>query len=301
MATENGGKGGMARHLPMALAVAALLIAVYAAVVVPAGSAATISGSGQAKDATFDRMVETGTITACYVPWPPSVIKDPNTGKVSGFLIDTFEKIMGDASIKVDYVESTWGGFPADLKSGRCDVVAAGTYPLISRSTSVSFTEPYLYSGYSVVARAGDSRFKSAEDFNKPGVKIAVIQGEYGHIYAQKYFPNAELLVLEKSADLTAPLVAVSSGQADVGFSESDVIGEYVKKHPEIVNLYPDTPFATVPTTFSARKDDQQMLNFLNNGLAYLQSTGYIRGAAKKYNATYWYEAKTQYVDVGKE
>jgi len=277
--------------LALAVSVVALAVALFA--VASGGNAP----AAQQKD-SFGRIVAEGKITACYVPWPPSVIKDPNTGKVSGFIIDIFDKIASDANLNVTYVESTWGGFPADLNTGKCDVAAAGVYPLISRSTAVAFTRPYLYSGYSAVARSGDSRFKTADDFNKKGVKIAVVQGEYGHIYAQKYFPNAELLVLDKSSDLSLPIVSVSSGQADVGFSTSDVVGEYAKMHPEVQNLYPDRPFATVPTTLAARQGDSKLMGFLDNGLGYLGSTGFIEGAVKSYNASYWYKQDTQYKEI---
>ena len=46
------------------------------------------------------------------------------------------------------------------------------------------------------------------------------------------------------------------------------------------------------------RSDDQELKNFLDNGLDYLQSKGYVEAAVKKYNASYWYKADVQYVEV---
>jgi len=295
MATENQKEGPM-KHIPLAIALLALAAALFA--IAMNGGAAGQPQAAMVQQDSFDRIVADGRITACYVTWPPSVTKDPNTGEVSGFIIDMFGKIANDASLKVDYVESTWGGFPADLNSGRCDVGVAGIYPLISRSTSVSFTRPYLYSGNGVVKRTGDSRFKSVSDLNQKGVKVAVIQGEYGHIYAKKYLPNAELVVLEKGADPTMPIISVSSGQADAGMSLSDVIGEYVKLHPEVQDINGGKPFATEPATFAVRHGDLKLKNFLDNGLSYLESTGYTEAAVRKYNSTYWYKADVQYVEV---
>src|SRR3989344_6192032 len=151
---------------------------------------------------TFDNILEKDEITVCYMTWPPSVIKDPNTGKLSGFIIDIFEEVAKDANLKVKYTESTWGGFPADLNTGKCDAAVAGIYPTIGRSTSVSFTKPFFFAGNSGVAKSDDNRFTQIEDLNRADVKIAVIQGEFGHIYAEKYLPNAKLVVLDKSADL---------------------------------------------------------------------------------------------------
>lgn len=247
---------------------------------------------------TFSGILKNDQITICYMVWSPSVIKDPNTGELSGFIIDLFKEIIKDADLKVNYVESTWGGFPADLNTGKCDAAVAGIYPTIGRSTSVTFTQPFFYAGNSGAVKSDDNKFRTFEDVNKKGVKVAVIQGEYGHIYSQKYLTNATLIVLEKSSDLTGPLIAVSSGQADVGLSTGDTVSEYVSKHSEVKNLFPDQPYSTTPISWAVRSDDQELLNFLNNAISYLKSTGFLDATAKKYNPSGWYGLKQEYTQL---
>lgn len=274
----------------IAISVIAIILALFALFRAPAGVAPV-------EKSTFDKILEVDEITVCYVPWPPSTVKDPNTGEVSGFITDIFEEVAKDANLKAIYIESTWGGFTADLNTGKCDAAIAGMYPTIGRSTSVSFTQPFFYAGNGAVAKAGETRFNTINDLNKEGIKIAVIQGEYGYIYAQKYLPNAELVVLEKSADLTMPLVTVSSGQADVGLSVSDVISEYIMRHPEeLTELFQSQPYSTTPITWAVRKKDQELLNFLNNGISYLKSTGFSDAIAKKEGPAGWYGLKQEYV-----
>jgi ABC-type amino acid transport substrate-binding protein len=233
MVNETGKTGALAGRLPLAVAIIALAVALFAAISVQPAQTAGASaqqiaaGTTAAPNDAFDRAMQAGRITACYVVWPPSVIKDPNSGNLSGFVIDMFSNMASSANLNVTYVESTFGGFPADLNTGKCDVVVAGIYPLISRSTSVAFTNPFLFSGNSMVVRAGDDRFNTTDSFNQKGVRIAVVSGEFGDLYAEKYFPNADLVVLDASSDPSMPLAAVSSGQADVGISEADVVGQY--------------------------------------------------------------------------
>ncbi len=288
-------ENGMKNYGVAAIAVVALLLAALAFTRAPVQTGTAPVAQAQAKESTFERITRTGEITVCYITWPPSVIKDPNTGKLSGFIIDIFGKIANDANLKATYVESTWGGFPADLKTGKCDAAVAGIYPTIGRSTSVSFTEPFFFAGNGAAVKAGDTRFKSIDDMNREGVTIAVLQGEYGHTYAQKYLPKAKLLVLDKSADNTAPLVAVSSGQADAGLIMSDVVSEYAKGHSEGKDLFAAEPYSTSPITWAGRSDDQQLLNFLNNGIGYLKSTGYTDATAKNYSPSGWYGMKYGY------
>jgi len=269
---------------PLALSIIALIVAIIA-----------FSRSGEKTPAgtfhkdtvvTFEKIIQANSMSVCYVQWPPSVIKDPNSGKLSGFLIDMIERVGEDGGFKIKYVESSWGGFGADLQTGKCDAGIAAFYPLINRSTAVSFTRPFYFAGNNGVIRADEQKIQSVSDLDSSSVRIAVLQGEYGHVYAKRYFPKAELIVLEQGADNTAPLVAVSSGQADVGLIMDDVIGEYVKIHPEVKKLV-EEPYSATPVTWVVRPKDQQLLNFLNNAINYLEATGELDALAKKYNSSF--------------
>ena len=271
--------------IAIVLSVVALIVGIWALITSP-----TVNLVSQD---TFDKVLKTNTLTICYATWPPSVIKDPNTGELSGFLIEAIQSIAKDAGLKLNYVESSWGGFSADINAGKCDAGVAGFYPMINRSTAVSFTRPFYYAGNNGVVKAGDNRFNTISDLNRSDIKIAVIQGEFGHIYAQKYIPKAKLVVLPETSDNTAPLLAVSSGQADVGLIMADTVQEYVKKHPEVKALF-QTPYSTTPISWAVRKSDQKLLNFLENGINYLESTGELDAMAKKYNST-WYSLKKDY------
>lgn len=270
------------------IAIVAVVIALIALITTPQ--------TLELEPTTFEKIVDEGKLTACYVPWPPSVIKDPDTGEVSGFLIDITEMVAEDAELELEYVESTWGGFTADLKTGKCDAAIAGLYPTIGRSTSVAFTDAFFYAGNSIVVSADETEIKDIDDLNSKDVKLAVIQGEYGYIYAQKYLPEAELVVLDKSADLTMPLVSVSTGKADAGFSATDTINEYLKEQSEVKDLLGE-PYSTTPITWAVRTEDQQLLNFLNNALDYLESSGDLANTAASYDCE-WLKVEKEYVAV---
>ncbi len=266
----------------------ALVIAIFGLFKVPGGITA--------EESTFDNVLKEDKMSLCYVPWPPSITKDPDTGKLSGILVDIAEEIASDAELKIDYVESTWGGFPADLNTGRCDVAIAGIFPTISRSTSVGFTEPFFFVGNSAVVKSTETRFDSIQDVNRKGVKVAAIQGTYEQMFAQKFLPKAELVVLDKGADLSMPLVAVSSGKADVGLAPKDTVTAYVNEQPGVKDLFPEQPYSTTPISWAVRQGDQELLNFLDNGVEYLKVSGFLDATAQKYEPEGWYTLKQEYV-----
>ena len=134
------------KTLPMVLAVIAIIIAIIAVTRVPEVTV-------EEKESTFDRILKEDKLTVCYMVWPPSIIKDPDTGELSGFLIDLTRKIADETDLELEYVESSWGGFPADLNTGRCDAAIGGVFPTLSRSLSASFTRPIFFAGNGAVAR----------------------------------------------------------------------------------------------------------------------------------------------------
>jgi polar amino acid transport system substrate-binding protein len=243
----------------------------------------------QQKESTMDKILREGKIKTCYIHFPPLTIKDPNTGKLSGESIDAIEYIANESGLEVEYVESTWGTFIAALQSGKCDVVGTAVFTRIERAKSVSFTRPMFYLHNSVLIKKGDQRFKELEDFNNKDVKIAVIQGEVGHLYAQKHLPNAELIVLPGS-DISLALSQVSSGNADAVFTDGWTIEQYVKEHPETVDFLdvnPKAAYGMNPNAWAVRQEDTDLRNFLDTAIYNMEADGKFLEWEEKYGSNW--------------
>lgn len=239
---------------------------------------------------TLERVVTGGKITACFIAYPPLVVKDPNSGRLSGEMIDAFEYIASAARLDVQYVESSWGTFIAALQSGRCDVVVTGLFNKIERAKSVSFTRPMFYMGNGVLVRANETRFRAVSDFNRSGIQIAVISGEVGHLYAQSHLDAAELVVLPGS-DISLALQQVSSGRADAAFTDGWTIEQYAQAHPETMDFRIINASATYgmnPVAWAVRSDDAALLTFFNNAFDELEANGkFLEWEAR--DGLHWY------------
>ena len=256
----------------------ALLLAL-AALAMPAKNANAI------QESTLDKVLAEGKLRVCYVPYTTSVIKDPVTGKLSGEFVEDIEYIAKGINVEPVYVESDWGTFAADLQSRKCDLSIAATYRTIERASSVAFSRPIVYFGNGAIVKAGDIRFKRLEDFNKKGLKIAVIQGEASQEFAEKNFPKAEIVPIP-SKDLTAHFLEVSAGRADVALMESTATKKYAREHPEVVDLFANRPYALTAAGWAMRKDDVELLNFVNTAIDFLETSGKLDEFAEKYNST---------------
>jgi polar amino acid transport system substrate-binding protein len=274
----------MLRALTASLAMVAVLVAALSTDAVAAGSLEKI---------TKEKVFNIG-----YIPSPPGAIKDPKTGEVSGYYVDTARTICDLMGVKPNFVESTWATFVAGLQSGQFDLSIAATFATIPRALAVEFTKPIHYLGYSAVVRKGDRRFRTLADIDKPGIKVAVVQGAVGHEYAKQNFKNAQLTVLATS-DLTAPFVEVSAKRVDVGIEDAWATKRYAAAHPEVVDLFSEKPYNVLPIAWAVRKGETDLLNFMNTALDYMMINGRLDQLASKYGPSGRFELRRLYEPVG--
>ena len=263
----HGKTGTLLRWLSWGTVVAATLLAT--------------AGVAMAED-SIDRILKTKQLKIGYIPSTPSAIKDPATGKLSGIYIDAITLVAQQMKVEPVFIETGWATFPAGLNSGEFDVSVAGTFATIGRSAAVDFTIPVNYLGYSAVVKASDNRFKTLADMDKPGIKIALVQGAAGHEFAKEYFKKAELVTLATS-NLTAPFIEVSAGRADVGIEDAWSTHRYAKIHPEVKDLFANNPYNLLPIAWAVKRGNTELLTFMNTAIRYLQSTGRMERMSEAY------------------
>ncbi|KAA5613536.1 amino acid ABC transporter substrate-binding protein [Rhodovastum atsumiense] len=237
-------------------------------------AAAAIATAPQpAASQTLQDIVSRGEIRIGYIPAPPSVIKDPVSGELGGFSIDGAREIARMMGVKPVFIETTWGNFVAGLQSGQFDLSIAGTFATVQRAMVVQFTRPIFYLGYGAVVRTNDTRFKTLEDINAPGVKIAVVQGGSAEDYARRNMPKAQVITLA-TGNLTAGFVEVAAGRADVSIEDAFTIDRFVTRQPSVRNLFAGKPYNFTPIAWSVRRGNAELANVINTGIEVLLSSG---------------------------
>jgi polar amino acid transport system substrate-binding protein len=150
--------------------------------------------------------------------------------------------------------------------------------------------------GLSAVARAGDNRFKTEADLRKPGLTIAVTAGEVGHSYAQKYLPDAKLIVLD-TPDITRPMLEVLSGRADIGIADSMSVFNFVQAHKaNAANVFAERPLFLYGTGLLLPRD-LQWKDFMDQAINFLEYSKVLDRLEQKYKkgSTEWITLKKSY------
>jgi polar amino acid transport system substrate-binding protein len=216
-----------------------------------------------------------------FQPW---AMKDKN-GKLIGFEIDVATRLAKDMGVKVEFLPTAWSGIIPALLTGKFDVIIGGMGITPQRALQVNFTQPYEFSGMSIVANKKlAAGFSSLEDFNKPDVQIAVKLGTTAAAAAKKFLPKAKLRMFD-----TEPQAYQELRNGNV----YAVIGSAPRPAYEAVD-YSETLFLPVkdtftkePIGFAMRKGDPDTLAFFNSWITVVNLEGWLD---ERHN--YWFGSK---------
>ena len=139
-----------------------------------------------------------------FVPWA----MNDKEGNLVGFEIDVATALAKDIGVRVEFVPTKWSGIIPALLTGKFDVIIGGMGITEERVKKVDFSDPYDYSGMSIVAsRKMAPGFKTLADFNKIGILIAARLGTTAADAAKKNFPDASLKLFDDESQAIQELL----------------------------------------------------------------------------------------------
>ena len=264
-----------------------IIVATLLMVGLSLGLGSCTQGSSPLTRSTLEQIVTTHKLKVGYIVFPPSITKDPSTGKLGGHLVETIKEIARLSRWELEFIETDWTGFVAGLNSHRFDVSIAPTFVTIPRASSVYFTKPLFFLGNSAIVRIDDTRFSSINSMDHPKIVVAVTQGEAGDEYTAANFKNAEIIKF-LSGDQSLAFQAVVNRRADVALGDAYATKKFALEHPqEVKDLFADSPYNLTPISWAVRKGDDELLNFLNNSLESLNYQGRLLEWEKKAGANW--------------
>jgi ABC-type amino acid transport substrate-binding protein len=244
------------------------------------------AGTGTIQDRAYRRMMETKTLRVAYISYPPSFIKDANTGAYSGIMNDVLREMAKRMDLKVIYAEETaWGTMIEAVNSGRVDLVCTGLWPNATRGKLVDFTEPVYFSPIKAYVKAGTTTFDgNLKAINSKGVKIATIDGEMTSIISASDFPQATADSHPQTTDIAQMLLEIGTGKAVVTFVEPAVAAGFLEKNPGMVEEVKNVPPIRVfPNVMMVSKDEPKLLTTLNTAMDEVANVGIIDSIVTKY------------------
>lgn len=257
------------------------------------------SSTGSIENSVYNKVVSSGTIRACYTAFPPALIKDPNTGKLSGIFFETLNKAAQNMGLKVDWsTEVGWGDAIEALNSGKCDIVGSDSWSNSTRGKSAEFIQPIYYSAINAYVRANDNRFdNNVLVANNASYKLATLDGETSQVIAAQNFPNAKTIQLPQLSDISQLFVNVADGKADMTFQDTATANQYMKSNPgKLKNVSTQKPIVVYADVMLVKKGEFVFKSAIDNAIIELLNNGYVDGVINRYESGGIYRVATPYV-----
>lgn len=234
----------------------------------------------------YDRVMQSGKIRCAYVLYSTFSIKDPNTGKLSGLGTDALELVAKNLGLKIEYTEEVgWGTMIEGLQQGRYDIVNCPVWTNSNRARLVDFSDPLCFSPIFAYVKAGDKRFvDNLKAINSDKIKIATIDGGTVEVIARSDFPKARKESLPQLSDVSQMLLTVTTGKADVVFTEPAVAALFLKHNPgELVNIDPTNPVRVFSNCWMFNRGEMEFKDMLNTALSEAMNSGAVEKIIRKY------------------
>lgn len=267
-----------------------LLIILAAAILSILGTVAYLHNTGgpaKTAETAYERVMRTGVLRCGYQPYAPALMKDPNTGEMSGIFYEIVNEIGRRLNLKVEWSEEVGYGVIAEgFNTHRYEAFCNTVWPTAERSREASFTLPIYYSKVGLYVREDDHRFDDDLDkLNSPNVTFTVKDGDVSDSFKSDMFPLAKKISIPQLADTSQLIEDIANGKADVTINEPMLLIEYSKANPgKVRNLTEKDPIAVSPNTIMLPKNEYQLKTMFDVTLAQLHNNGFIARTIAKYD-----------------
>jgi len=228
---------------------------------------------------TFVNSAEKPLIVGMELQYPPFEMSDKD-GTPSGVSVDLAKALGKYLGREVKIENIAWDGLIPSLKTGKIDLIISSMTITDERQKTIDFSIPYAQTNLAILTNK-TSGVKSIEELNQKSKKIAVKKGTTGHIYANQYLKNADLLVFDKE---NAAVLEVIQGKADGFLYDQLTIYKNWANHKETtVALL--KPFQENPEYWgmAIKKGNDELRERVNAFIKQAKSDGTFDALSKKY------------------
>jgi polar amino acid transport system substrate-binding protein len=212
-------------------------------------------------------LVSGGKLTVCSdTPYEPFEFKED--GKDTGYDMDILRAIAEDADLDLAVKDLPFEGILGSLAAGDCDVVASAVTITDERAKQIDFTDSYFDADQSLLVKSSDAEgIASLADL--AGRTIGVQSSTTGETYAKE---NAEGATVKGFEDSDSLFTAIEAGDIDAILQDLPVNAYRATKDDSVEVI--ETYKTGEQYGFAVEKGNEDVLTFINDGLAELKDAG---------------------------
>lgn len=205
-------------------------------------------------------------------------------GTLVGFDIEIAKALCAAMDRECELVQQEWDGMIPALKARKFDAIVASMSITEERKRQVDFTNKYYQTPARVVAKKG-ADFKDTPD-GLAGKRLGVQRGTTHQCYAEKFFPDAELVLYGTQEEVFRDLAI---GRLDAQLSDSLIAKEGFLDKDEGKDFaflggdHLDLECYGEGVGIAVRKGDDELREALNKAILAIRDDGTYKKINDKY------------------
>ena len=218
----------------------------------------------------------------------PLSFREPD-GTYWGFGIEMAREIANSMGVDVEFVNTSWPTLSADVlaEPQLFDMAIGGITITDARKATMLMSEGYLANGKTILCRAIDAaRFTSLADIDQPEVRVMVNPGGLNEKFANENLKQATIVVHQKNEEIPS---LIAQGEADVMITEITEAPYYVQTDNRLAAPLLNTPFTHGQIGVLMQKEQEDLLQVVNNKIQQMKADGSLRRLHQKYGLVYAY------------
>ena len=240
-------------------------------------------------DGKVAEIVERGTILfGTTGDYRPLSFREAN-GTYWGFGIEIAKEIALRLGVAPEFKKTSWPTLTADVltEPQLFDLAIGGITITDTRKETMLMSEGYLANGKTILCRTSEAEcYTSLTDIDKPEVRVMVNPGGLNEKFANENLTHATIIVHQKNEEIPT---LIAEGEADVMITEITEAPYYVQTDTRLATPMLDKPFTHGEIGVLMQKEQEDLLQMVNNAIQKMKQDGTLRRLHEKYGLIYAY------------
>ena len=244
-----------------------------------AALAVAVTGASSVQAKSLDEILSEGVIRIGINPNFPNMSTRNDAGDWEGFDIDVGNAIASQLGVEVEWVPTETPQRVPFLVSDRIDLSLGALTRNSERAKLIDYTLP-LHTEVLAVLATDKIEGDSWEDFNKDGVTLANMRGNWTVGWIEENMPNVELELVDTLADTVR---LVGQGRADAIVENIDFFMAFTENYPDTNWRVVEEPIFVAYCAIGVAQGNDNLTEVVNIILDGLHSSGMVNETWEKH------------------
>lgn len=238
----------------------------------------------------YAKLTTAGELRCGYALSPPYMVKDPQSGELSGYDYDIWTEIAKELDLKIVWsAQVGLGNVVEGLKSNKFDVFCSQIWLDSNRIRALTVTDPILFTKVKLYVRKDDTRFDGdLKKINDSVVTMAAIENDVTRFMVTRGFPNVKVDLLPPFAtrsDMAVSLLGQKSDVLILDQASAEAIDALEPGKMKEIAAIP--PLYNLPAYYAVARGQYQLRDMINVALHNIINDGRLANIVRSHSASF--------------